>query len=450
MRIAMLAAQERQASSQIGRLPAGVVSLLCKGLRDRGIDVTLFEIPGEETEEVRCVEAPDRRTDAVPELPVALRISQVFERARDFDVIHNHLGSFPLTYAGLVSRPVLTTLHGLPRSGRLSVYRRYNQRCYYVSTSNAERSPELSYLATVYPAVDTGALPFEGSPEPYFLICGPIHPRAGIHEAMDIAAATDADLVIAGRVLDRNYFEREIEPRIDGKRIRRCEPAEPQGRNGLVCNARALLHLETSFDLSLLEANACGTPAIVVKGGAAEEVIRDGVNGFLVADSREAIRAVQDIDSISRSACREMVERRFSPSRMVDVYVQVYEKILADTGTEERRPWGYYEVLCDEPDHKVKRIVVWPGKRLSLQRHQHRAEHWTVVQGEPIVTVDDEDFPLRPGDSIAIPLGARHRIANPGDTDVAFIEVQTGTSFAEHDIERFEDDFGRVREDRAT
>jgi mannose-6-phosphate isomerase len=107
------------------------------------------------------------------------------------------------------------------------------------------------------------------------------------------------------------------------------------------------------------------------------------------------------------------------------------------------RPWGYYDVLTDSPDHKVKRIVVHPGKRISLQRHRYRVEYWTIIRGNPVVSVDGEDVALSPGDFIKIPLGATHRITNPGTSEVVFIEVQTGEYFGEDDIERFEDDFGR-------
>jgi mannose-6-phosphate isomerase len=111
---------------------------------------------------------------------------------------------------------------------------------------------------------------------------------------------------------------------------------------------------------------------------------------------------------------------------------------------EDHRPWGYYQVLSDEVDHKVKRIVVYPGKRLSLQRHGHRAEHWFILNGEAIVTRDDEELHLRAGEAVNIPHGTAHRVMNPGTEDMAFIEVQTGDYFGEDDIERLEDDFGRV------
>lgn len=109
----------------------------------------------------------------------------------------------------------------------------------------------------------------------------------------------------------------------------------------------------------------------------------------------------------------------------------------------EQRPWGYYQVLADEADHKVKRICVHPGCRLSLQRHRHRAEHWYLLAGEAAVTLDAREIPLRAGGAVDIPTGAAHRIANGGTGDVVFIEVQTGDSFDEGDIERLADDYGR-------
>jgi mannose-6-phosphate isomerase-like protein (cupin superfamily) len=111
------------------------------------------------------------------------------------------------------------------------------------------------------------------------------------------------------------------------------------------------------------------------------------------------------------------------------------------------RPWGNYTVLSDEAaDHKVKRIVVHPGKRLSYQRHAKRAEHWFIVSGTAQVTLDGQVTELTPGQTIDIPLEAAHRIANYGDSDVVFIEVQHGSYFGEDDIVRLEDDFGRADE----
>jgi len=113
-------------------------------------------------------------------------------------------------------------------------------------------------------------------------------------------------------------------------------------------------------------------------------------------------------------------------------------------GERGERPWGYYLVLYEEEGCKVKKFLVRPRKRLSLQRHRHRVEHWHVVRGEAIVTRDGEEIRLRAGHSVDIPQGAVHRIENVGREDVIVIEVQRGTYLGEDDIERLEDDFGRA------
>jgi mannose-6-phosphate isomerase-like protein (cupin superfamily) len=111
--------------------------------------------------------------------------------------------------------------------------------------------------------------------------------------------------------------------------------------------------------------------------------------------------------------------------------------------TFETRPWGGYEVLSDVPTHKVKRITVQSGHRLSYQRHAHRAEHWFVVGGEGGVTLDGETRPVAAGTAIDVPVGAAHRIESTGSEPLVFIEVQHGTSFDEDDIQRLDDDYGR-------
>ncbi len=109
-----------------------------------------------------------------------------------------------------------------------------------------------------------------------------------------------------------------------------------------------------------------------------------------------------------------------------------------------RRPWGFYENLADEENHKVKRITVYPGKRLSLQSHERRLEHWFVIEGRAEVTLGERIVTLEPGEFVDIPAGEKHRVANTGDSEMVFIEIQTGTYFGEDDILRYEDDFGRV------
>ena len=110
------------------------------------------------------------------------------------------------------------------------------------------------------------------------------------------------------------------------------------------------------------------------------------------------------------------------------------------------RPWGHYLVLCEDAGYKVKRFVVTPGKRLSLQRHAKRSELWQVVRGEALVTLGTGTARLSPGGTVAIPVGALHRVESVGAEDLVVIEVQMGEYVGEDDIERFEDDFGRAAE----
>jgi mannose-6-phosphate isomerase len=127
-----------------------------------------------------------------------------------------------------------------------------------------------------------------------------------------------------------------------------------------------------------------------------------------------------------------------------DILTVMEEKTPPTEEREDHRPWGFYEVLSDLADHKVKRITVYPGKRLSYQRHRKRSEHWHFVSGHAVVTLEGRDLPLGPGESIDIGCGDAHRVANPGEEEAVFIEVQRGEYFGEDDIERLEDDFGRL------
>jgi len=130
---------------------------------------------------------------------------------------------------------------------------------------------------------------------------------------------------------------------------------------------------------------------------------------------------------------------------IAESYLDIYDRILKANAREDHRPWGFYEVLSDnKDDHKVKRITVWPKKRLSLQLHHRRKEHWVIVSGKAKVTLGKNTINLGPSQSVDIPLGSAHRIENTGDEPLVFIEVQQGDYFGEDDIVRLDDDFGRT------
>ena len=119
------------------------------------------------------------------------------------------------------------------------------------------------------------------------------------------------------------------------------------------------------------------------------------------------------------------------------------EKTVDNSPKYDERPWGSFTVLDEGEGFKVKRIEVLPEKRLSYQKHAHRAEHWFVVEGTAKITLDGAEIIKTAGEAIDIPLGAAHRVENPGDELMIFIEVQRGDYLGEDDIVRFEDDFGR-------
>lgn len=426
-----------------------VVSLLTEGLIRRGIDVTLFAT-GDSLTAAHLHAAVPRgyEEDAAADAKVVecLHIAEVFEHADEFDLIHNHFDFLPLAWSKLTATPVLTTIHGFSSDRILPVYRKYDRSCAYVSISAADRCPDLDYVATVHHGIDLDDFTFRESAGHYLLFFGRIHPDKGAAEAIEIARRAGRPLVMAGIVQDGEYYRREVEPYLDGENVTYVGTVGPAQRDELLGGAHALLHpiaFREPFGLSVVEAMACGTPVVAFAKGSMAEVIEDSGTGFLVQTVDEAVDAVARVPQIDRARCRRHVEEHFSVTRMVDDYLQVYRDLLERSAREDRRPWGFYRVLEDAPGHKVKRIQVHPGKRLSLQKHRQRSEHWAVVTGEGWLTLGDESRALVPGDSADIACDTLHRIENRGNVPLVFIEVQRGDYLGEDDIERFADDFGR-------
>ncbi len=426
-----------------------VVSLLTEGLVARGVEVTLFATGDSITRghlHAVCKKGYEEGAKEDPKVMEALHISELFDRASNFDVIHNHFDFLPLTYSGLVNTPIVTTIHGFSSPHILPVYEKYNDRAFYVAISEEDKAASLDYISTIHHGINLDEFTFNAEPQgDYLLFFGRIHPDKGAKEAIEIARRTDSRLIMAGIIQDKDYYEREVAPHLhDG--ITYVGSVGPKKRDELLNEARALLHpisFNEPFGLSVIEAMACGTPVIAFNKGSMPELIRNGINGYLVSTVEEATDAVGRLGEINRGDCRKWIENHFSVERMVDDYIKVYEKIIEKTKREDHRPWGYFDIFADASDHKVKRIVVYPGKRLSLQRHQRRSEHWHVIYGEGIATLNDSKLVLKAGDSMDIPQGAIHRMENQGKENMAFIEVSRGDYFGEDDIERLEDDFGR-------
>lgn len=428
------------------------VSLLTEGLVERGLDVTLFATKNSHTKaKLEAVIERGYEEDKEIDAKVAeyLHISNLVEKADEFDIIHNNFDFPLLCYSELISTPILTTIHGFSSEKILPVYKKYNGRTFYVAISEANKHPELNYIATIYHGIDLSEFTFSEEPGEYLLFFGRIHHEKGTKEAIEIAKRVNMPLIIAGIIQDRQYFEREVAPHIDGEKIRYIGSIGFPEKAKVLSSALCLLHpinFEEPFGFSLIEALASGTPVIAFKRGAIPEILVHEKTGFIVENVEEAEEAVKRIGEIKRSECREHVEKRFTKDRMVEEYIEVYKKIVDGSlgkGQRGLRPWGRYIVLKEAKGYKVKRIEVKEGFRLSYQRHKKRSEHWYILEGKATVTLDGKEIILSKGESIDIPPLSLHRIeAKRGD--LVFIEIQRGEYLLEDDIERIEDDFGRT------
>lgn len=311
-----------------------VVSRLTEGLVARGVDVTLFATADSQTSARLVAVSPvpyaeDPRVDA--KVAECLHIAAAFERAGDFDVLHNHFDFLPLAFSRLVATPVVSTIHGFSSERIVPVYRRYDDRVAYVAISEADRHPDLTYAATVHhgiPVAEVAVGP--GSTDGTLVFFGRIHPDKGTAEAIEVARRTERPLVLAGIVQDQAYFEAEVRPYLDGERVRFVGSVGPEERDEVLGAADALLHLvrfAEPFGLSMVEAMACGTPVIATPRGAVQEVVADGRTGFVVSDVDAAVRAVGRLGELDRADCRAHVEQHFSVDRMVEGYLEVYRRL---------------------------------------------------------------------------------------------------------------------------
>ena len=320
------------------------VSLMTEGLVSRGGAVTLFATADSVTSARLSARIPrgyseDPSLD--PKVAESLHIAALFERAGEFDLIHNSFDFLPLTYSGLVETPVVTTIHGFSSERIVAVYEKYDQRGYYVAISEADRHERLHYVATIHHGIDMAAFETRSAAGTYLLFFGRIHPDKGTATAIDVAERTGLPLIIAGIIQDHEYFERMVEPRLDGERVKYIGPVGPEARGDLLAGARALLHLidfEEPFGYSVVEAMACGTPVIANARGSMSEIVRHGEGGYLVHSPDEAVAAVRALGDLDRLAVRASVERRFDVDRMVDEYLDVYRVVLAQRRAGRTRP----------------------------------------------------------------------------------------------------------------
>lgn len=305
------------------------------GMRRRGHDVTLFatgnsHFDGKLVSVVPVGLNEDPALDG--EVYSALHIAELFERAGEFDLIHNHFDWKPMTYAlATQAPPLITTVHGFSSPQILGAYYASAGRSFFCSISDADRDPGLSYLGTTYNGIDPSQFTFKERPGEYLVFLGRFHPEKGTHLAIEIAKRAGVRLKIAAIPQDEEYFKTQVEPHIDGDRVQFLGAVEREARNELLSNALALVHMTTRperFGLTLIEAMACGTPVLGARMGSIPEIVVDGVTGYLCDNVDDAVVRVPQLASLDRHACRKRVEAEFTVERMIDRYSLAYDRAL--------------------------------------------------------------------------------------------------------------------------
>jgi glycosyltransferase involved in cell wall biosynthesis len=311
-----------------------VTSLLTEALVARGVDVTLFATKDSWTAGKLASVCPasyseDPTIDA--KVWEMLHVAHVFERAGEFDLIHNQADFVPLAFSRLVQTPVVTTIHGFSSERVLPAFKAYQDRVHYVAISDSDRHSDLRYAATIHHGIRLEDFPFDPHGSDDLLFFGRIHPDKGAAEAIAAARQAGRRLIMAGIIQDRDYHNDQVAPALDNHLVLYRGPVGGPDRTKTLGSARALLHLinfDEPFGLSVVEALASGTPVIASNRGSMPELIDHGVTGFLVNSVGEAVDAIGRIGEIDRGACRAAVSTWFTVDRMADRYMELYRSLL--------------------------------------------------------------------------------------------------------------------------
>ena len=309
-----------------------VVSLLAEGLVARGVDVTLFATLDSRTSaklDGVCAQPYGENPDLDGRVWEAIHASYCLERSGEFDIVHNHLDWLPLAMSRWCQAQMVTTIHGFGDRRILPAYQRSTSA--FVSISDADRAPELSYVATVHHGIDVSRWPFEPHPGDALVAFGRIHPDKATADAIEIARRLGRRLIIGGPVQDEAYYAERVAPHVDGDRVRYLGNVGGADRARVLGQAAALLHplgFDEPFGLSVVEAMACGTPVVGYRRGALPETVSDGVTGYLVDNVDGAVAAMPRALELDRAQVASATRDRFSAERMVDGYLAVYHRLL--------------------------------------------------------------------------------------------------------------------------
>ena len=316
-----------------------VVATLTDELVRLGHDVTLFATGDSQTDATLVALAPQALRLARCVDPLALHlllVEEVAKRADEFDVIHYHIAPLHFSTARRMTTPHVTTLHGrldLPELPAL--YGEFSDLP-LVSVSDAQRVPlpRQNWVGTVYHGLPTRELQFSRGDGKYLAFLGRISPEKRVDRAIAIAKACGCPLRIAAKVdpADQLYFEKQIQPLLDHPLIDYCGEITEAQKGRFLGDALALLFpidWPEPFGLVMIEALACGTPVVAIRGGSVPEVLDHGVTGFICDTLDQAIDATKRVHTLDRRACRRAFETRFTATRMAEEYIQLYRQQAA-------------------------------------------------------------------------------------------------------------------------
>jgi glycosyltransferase involved in cell wall biosynthesis len=261
-----------------------------------------------------------------------LHLGIAYSKQDEFDIIHDHLGYVSLPTANLAQKPVVMTLHGPFTPENRHIYRELDNP-FFVTISKAQATiPGLHYAGNVYNGLNMDHYPFSEKHKGYLLYVGRISAEKGVHHAIEVAMELHLDLIIAAKLekVDAPYFDEYIGPYLSEK-IRWIGEVDEKERNKLMSEAMCFMHpviFREPFGLTLIEAMACGCPAVAFNRGSIPEIIDHGKTGFVVNGVEEMIEAVEKIGTIKREDCRKHALENFNAHKMAEGYVAVYQKIL--------------------------------------------------------------------------------------------------------------------------
>jgi glycosyltransferase involved in cell wall biosynthesis len=316
-----------------------VVATLTDELVKQGHEVTLFASGDSQTDATLVATVPQALRLVGCADPLSLHlllVEQIAQRASEFDVVHFHIAPLHFSMARRLTTAHLSTLHGrldLPEVPPL--YGAFADLP-LVSVSDAQRAPlpHQNWVGTVYHGLPNRELQFNPRPGSYLAFLGRISPEKRVDRAIAIAEACGCPLKIAAKVdpADEKYFKTEIEPLLTHPLIDYIGEINEAQKSKFLGGAKALLFpidWPEPFGLVMIEALACGTPVVAIRGGSVDEVIEPGVTGFVCNDVAEAIEATKHVHTLDRAVCRRGFEKRFTAARMAEEYIQLYRQVAA-------------------------------------------------------------------------------------------------------------------------